>query len=341
MFKINKYYFLRFLILINLLKKRKINLKKILNFLQTQKSYFLKSTYAGKSPVMMNFELWNECNENCVFCRSNIGEIFNLNPNSKEEIKKGKLDIKIYENIIDELKDYLILSIPYINGEPFLSKNLYRAVDYASKKNVGTLVASNGIIINENNAKKILASGLDFLKVHISGFTQDVHSIEHRKGNVETIKKNLENIAKLNSQGNYNCLIMLDFIHYKHNNHEVEIAKKFADENNLIFNLRKGIVDGIEDVEGEQTVESLPVNLPCPYLWSMLSIDWNNEIYPCCNYVMWGETKGYENFNEKTSILNLWNSEKAKKMREIHLKEGRTPIPICAKCPQSSSAFKY
>ena len=239
MFKINKYYFLRFLIFLNLLRKRKISFKKLTNLLKTQASYYLKSTSAGNSPVMMNFELWNECNESCVFCRSNVGEIYNVNPLSKEKINKGKLDIEVYEKIIDELKEYLVLSIPYINGEPFLSKNLYRAVDYASKNNVGTLIASNGIIINDRNAKKILDSGLDFLKVHISGFSQNVHSIEHRKGNVEIIKKNLENISKLNLNGKYNCLIMLDYIHYKHNNHEIEIAKKFAEENNLIFNLRK------------------------------------------------------------------------------------------------------
>ena len=79
-----------------------------------------------------------------------------------------------------------------------LSKNLYKAVKYASSNNVATLIASNGIILNKDNSNKILDSGLDVLKVHISGFTKEIHQIEHRKGDVELIKRNLEYISELN-----------------------------------------------------------------------------------------------------------------------------------------------
>lgn len=344
----NRYIGLRIKIFLNLLSKKKISIKKITNFFSNYFSYFFRSTIAGKSPIMMNFELWNECNESCVFCRTNLGEIYDLNPLTKNEKKdqivglaKGKLDIQVYKNIISELKDYLMLAIPYINGEPFLSKSLYEAVDFSSKNDVATLVASNGILINERNAKKILDCGLDILKVHISGFTNQVHNIEHRKGDVELIKKNLEFIANLNFKNNYKTLIILDYINYKHNAHEFELAKKFAKKNNLIFNSRQGIKFGLENIEGYENI-FVPKDLHCPYLWTLLSIDWNNKIYPCCNYVLWSDQDPYEIYKtDRTSIINLWNSENAQKMRKIHLKEGRDPIKICSGCPQSTSAFKF
>ena len=91
------------------------------------------------------------------------------------------MDIKIYEKIIDEAKDYLLMSVPYINGEPLLSKDIYRAIEYANKNKVGSLISSNGIILNKKNTEKLLETGLDFFKrVHISGMgTNEIHKIEH------------------------------------------------------------------------------------------------------------------------------------------------------------------
>jgi MoaA/NifB/PqqE/SkfB family radical SAM enzyme len=341
----NRYILLRLKIVLNLLYKKKISFKKVHNFFSNYFSYFFRNTIAGKSPIMINFELWNECNESCVFCRSNLGQIYDLNPLAKNNggggLEKGKLDIEIYKNIISELKDYLMLAIPYINGEPFMTKSLYEAVDFSSKNNVATLVASNGILINESNSQKILDCGLDVLKVHISGFTKQVHNIEHRKGDIELIKKNLEFISNLNYKNNYKTLIILDYIHYKHNEHELQLARDFAKKNNLIFNLRQGIKSGLENLEGTDNF-FVPKNLHCPYLWSLLSIDWNNKIYPCCNYVLWSNQDPYEIFKKgTTSIIKLWNSSSVQKMRNIHLKQGREPIAICSNCPQSTSAFKF
>ena len=75
--------------------------------------------------------------------------------------------------------------IPYVNGEPLMYKDIYEAIKYANQKKLLTLIASNGILLNNNNSEKLVDAGLDFIKVHISGFTNQVHQIQHRKGNVD------------------------------------------------------------------------------------------------------------------------------------------------------------
>ena len=159
----NQYFFLKLKIIYLLFKKGKISFKKILNATICLIAFKLSLKKTAKYPFIINFELWNECNESCVFCRDENGVIDNINQNEKHvTIEKGKMDIKIYEKIIDEAKDYLLMSVPYINGEPLLSKDIYRAIEYANKNKVGSLISSNGIILNKKNTEKLLETGLDF-----------------------------------------------------------------------------------------------------------------------------------------------------------------------------------
>ena len=117
--------------------------------------------------------------------------------------------------------------IPYVNGEPLMYKGIYQAIDYTSNKKLLSLIASNGILLNENNSKKLIEAGLDFLKVHISGFTNKIHQIQHRKGNVDLILKNLETIYEFKKIYKSNTIVMLDYILYEHNKHELDMARNF------------------------------------------------------------------------------------------------------------------
>ena len=67
--------------------------------------------------------------------------------------------------------------------------------------------------------------------------TKEVHSIQHRKGDVELILNNLKRIVDLKKEHKSNITLMLDYILYNHNKHELELAREFA-KNYNIFNIR-------------------------------------------------------------------------------------------------------
>ena len=340
--KTNPYLGLRVRILWRLMRAGKLTWRKAWNAFYCYLSFYLGRETSGRTPYLMNFELWNECNEACLFCRSAKGEIYNVSPRSSEPLAKGKLPIEVYKGIIDQVAPTLLMSIPYVNGEPLLTKSIYEAIEFSTKKNVATMIASNGMILNEANGRKLLEAGLDFIKVHISGFTQATHAIQHRKGDVEVIKKNIETFVQLNREGGYGCLVMLDFIKYNHNAHEIEAAKEFARRLGILFNLRPGNPRFLEDTEPPQYTGPLPTDVPCVWLWTVLTVDWNKKIYPCCEHVMWSDAKAYAEFvMGETDIEKLWNGEEARRWRRTHTKEGRTPIEICAKCPHNGVKFKW
>ncbi|MBT3766299.1 MAG: radical SAM protein [Rhodospirillales bacterium] len=337
----NKYLGLRILIISRLLLGGKLSILKIWNAVVCYGSFFLRRKTSSKSPYLINFELWNECNESCVFCRSDNNEIYDSNPGGDGSvISKGKLKFETYLKVLDEFSSRLMLAIPYINGEPLMSKDIYKAIQAATDRKVGTMIASNGILLNESNSRKLLTAGLDCLKVHISGFTTPVHSIQHRRGDVEKIKKNLIRLVEIRKEVGSNAIILLDFIKYEHNKHELELARKFAQDLGILFNIRPGNPRGMESSEPLQSTAKLPTDVPCAWLWTVLTIDWNGAVYPCCEHVVWTDVPAY-GWADKENLSQIWNGADAKAMRTTHLSQGRTPIPICAKCPLQGVKFKW
>lgn len=341
--KKNRYWNVRLQIVLSLLRRGKLPARKILNALYAHMALFLNLRTSARTPMLINFELWNECNESCVFCRSTEGDIPDTNPDGPGlPIAKGKMPIEIYEQIVDQAKDGLILSVPYINGEPLLSKDIYRAIQFASDRKVGTLIATNGVLLNERNSRKLLEAGLDFIKIHLSGFTQPVHSIEHRIGDVERIKENMVNLVRINREGGYGTLILMDYILYEHNKHELELCREFSQDLGILFNMRPGNPRGMENTELPQSDEPIPVNKPCDWLWTAMSVDWNGAMYPCCDHVTWSGADRYGTFSAgETDLRETWNGDRIRLWRETHATKGRSPIPICANCPRQGIAFKW
>ena len=247
--KKNRYILLRIKILLVILVKGKISINKILNVTTSWIAHKLKLTRTSKYPFMINFELWNECNAECTFCRTIDGDIYDHNPSSSQNIPipKGKMSLELYKDVINQSKNHLLIAVLYVNGEPLLYNRVYEAIQYATDQNVATVISTNGELLTEANSKKLLEADLDFLKVAISGFSDEPFLIQHRKCHIDKIKENLRTISRLKKKGNYRTLVMLDFIHYKYNEHELEEAKLFCIEHGFAFNARPGNLFKLEE----------------------------------------------------------------------------------------------
>ena len=337
----NYYFFLKVKLFILAFINQKITLRKIYNLLICNLSYILKRTKSGKSPIIVSVDLWNECNENCVFCRDANGNIYDLNPNSKNIIPKIKLDLIHYKNVVDAFHKDAMMIVPYVNGEPLMYKGIYQAIEYTTNKKVLSLIASNGILLNERNSTKLVEAGLDFLKVHISGFTNPVHQIQHRKGDVELILKNLENFVKIKKSYNSNIIVMLDYILYEHNKHEMDKAINFASKNKILFNLRPGNPKGMEETESKQRDVIFNKKKACDWPWKALTLNNNRDMCPCCEFSIWSTPSPYGKINENSNLQNIWFGKDVESFRAEHIKNGRTNIDICRNCDRQGIGFKF
>ncbi len=341
---LTKYSFLKVRLILLLLAKGKLSLRKIANLVHCYIAYWRKLDRSGQTPFIINFELSNHCNESCVFCRSASGKIFDQNPKSTgEPIPKGTMRLEVFQDIVRQAKDTLLMAVPYVNGEPFIYKHLGQALRTAKECNVATMIASNGILLGEENIDKILDNDLDFIKVHISGYTNDVHQIQHRVGDVEVIKSNLKMLAGKIRERKARILVLVDYILYKHNVHQLDLFRNFAKECGFLFSVRPGNPRGMEDMEKAQPLRiQSTTHIPCDWLWKALTVNWNGDLLPCCDYVVWSSTSGYgEHKVGETDLLDLWNGPEVIGMRKTHRDQGRAPIAICSGCKRTGIEFKF
>ena len=306
--------------------------------------YHLNLTKSAPSPFILSLELWNECNAGCLFCRDKKGRIYDINPQSTGgSISKGKMPSETAIDIIKQLKDDVLIAVLYTNGEPLLYKDLAKVTQAATDHKVATMIASNGLLFTEENAKAILDAGIDFIKIQLSGFTQDIYSIQIRYGEIEHLKENIRMLARLNKEGNYKTLILVDFILYNYNRHQVDLVSQFCDELNVMMNIRPGNPKGgLEDKEPALPHDPLPLKISCDWLWKGMQVNWNGEILQCCEAVVWGNAPAYDTFKlGHTDVKRVWNGQAAMNLRKRISTKGRGDIPLCAKCTRQGVCFKW
>lgn len=343
--KRNRYTVLHLKIFWSILKKQKITIRKLFNAFLCQCAYILKLNKSARAPLMVSIELWNECNVDCLFCRDQKGAIYDQDPQGpKMPIVKGRMSYEVFCDIIDQVKDYILVAVLYTNGEPLMYKDLVKCIKYATDHQVATIIASNGTLLTEKKAQELLEAGLDFIKVQLSGFTQEVYNVQVRNGDVEKIKEGVKVYQRLNLEGNYKSIIMVDYISYQYNRHELPLVRKFCDDIGVMINTRPGNPShGLEEKEPSLiNKDLLPLKMSCDWLWKAMQINWNGDILQCCEGVVFSGVQPYRRMElGKTNLLEVWNGEQAVAMRQTMTNKGRGAIPICRKCTRTGISFKW
>lgn len=307
-------------------------------------AFFLKAPKSAGMPCMASLELWNECNANCLFCRSEKGEIYDIDPKAlNSPIPKGKMPLPMALDIICQLKKHLLICVLYTNGEPLIYEDLPQLVRFATQNRLATMIATNGLLLDETRGRALLKAGLDFVKIQLSGFTQEIYNIQVRQGNVEKLKNNIINFVRMNREGGNKTIILIDYILYGYNRHQLPLVEKFCEELGLTLSLRPGNPShGLEDKEPPLVEEKTPLSISCDWLWKAMQINWNGDILPCCESVVFGSTEAYERFCPgKTNLKEVWNGAKAAAMRSQMTKKGRKGIPLCSECLRKGLSFKW
>jgi radical SAM protein with 4Fe4S-binding SPASM domain len=337
----NRYLGIQAQLFLRGVKTGKINVRKLWNVFLNEVHFLFKTLQGPPAPFILTLELWNECNAGCLFCRDKKGNIRDLNPGKLAPIMKGKMSPEMATEIIGQLKDDLLTAVLYTTGEPFLYPELGQVVRFATDNKVTTVIASNGLMMTEEKVRDVLEAGIDLIKIQLSGWTQDIYSIQIRYGEVERLKENIRMLARINQEGNYGTIILIDYILYNYNKHQLPFVKEFCRELGLNLNLRPGNpAGGLEKLE-PVVPEQLPLKISCDYLWKAMQVNFNGDIFPCCEATVWSGAKPYEVFRTgKTKVREVWRGKSAQAWRHMMNTKGRAAEPMCAQCNRRSVCFK-
>ncbi len=323
---------------------KKLTFKKIFNAVKVYLSYVFSIVFKLPQrrgyPVSISIEPTATCNLHCPECPSGNGELTRF---------KGNINFELYKKIIDETAPYLLNLILYFQGEPFLNKEIFKLIEYASlKKNIFTSISTNGHYSDTENAEKIIRSGLDKIIFSLDGVKQETYEKYRVGGQFETVISGIKNIVhQRDSLKSKTPFIVVQFIVFKFNEHEIEAVKKLCktlkvDKLELKsaqiydFNKNVSLIPTVEkysrykkNAEGNYEIKSKLKNR-CRRLWEANVITNIGEVLPCC----FDKDAKYSagNINEfKFSEIN--NNIAAVSFRKKLLKN-RKQIDICRNCTE-------
>ncbi|MDD5281441.1 MAG: radical SAM protein [Candidatus Omnitrophica bacterium] len=143
----------------------------------------------GKDKMELSLSLNNTCNLRCRMCRIwNSGE------------EENKLTLEKCQGVIDELGAFEVKGVRLSGGDPLLVPWVLDLAGYINKKKYHSCATTNGSMINEAYALKIVSSGLSNLNISLDSYTPGIHdTIRGLPGGRDRIMDAIGHIAKKGS----------------------------------------------------------------------------------------------------------------------------------------------
>ena len=219
---------------------------------------------------IVQLSLVKECNLKCIYCYATDREK-STNRLSRED------HFKLVDDINSISKDAAIV---FTGGEPLLSPYVVELAEYAKSLGNQVHLLTNGILINEENAKRI-SETFDLIKISLDGSTSEIHELHRGKS---SFTKTLKAIDLLTQQG---APIQIAMTVTQKNIHDIDaMTKKFGSRLTFapLFVAGRAKSNKELSITGKEYYEALSsVNgvKPLSYLCSSLAASKQKRIMKC------------------------------------------------------------
>ena len=324
-------------------------LRKRINRIKIKLSYSLGLSKVFGMPKLITLEPTNHCNLKCPLCPTGEGDT---------SVAYGLFKLDKYKKVVDVFSKWAQTVQLFSWGEPLLNKSFVEMVRYTSQDpyKIRSTTSVNLNLITDEQIKGLLTSNLDALHVSIDGTTQEVYEKYRVGGNLEVVFSNLNKLIAAKKFYKANTKINWDFIVMKHNEHQVEEAKKMARDFGVNINfacarthLKEDYlnpVDKMIDTYGEWLPDNSKYgayNMDtktrkksmkfCKSPWQEVMINWNGDVFPC-SCVHTEEKHRMGNIFEQ-DFKEIWNGEKYVAARKELLDQPNDLDTICHTCKRN------
>lgn len=138
------------------------------------------------SPNSVIWDITNRCNLRCRHCYVEADSSQKEGPSKEEAL-----------SIMDQLRKAKVFRLSFSGGEPLLRKDLFDLLQYASKY-FSVEVASNGLLITEENARKLKSARIGCIQLSLDGLEGSHDYLRGRKG---AFQKLMEAVTLLKREG--------------------------------------------------------------------------------------------------------------------------------------------
>ena len=284
-------------------------------------------------PLFLHLELNQICNLRCPSCP--IGQ-----PQAHAKyITSEKMGWNLYQKIILEGEKYDCPSMePQGTNEPFLDQNLEDYIRFAADHGfIDIMLNTNGTLLTEERARKVLKSGITRLRFSLDAATKETFEKVRLGAKYDSTMKNIERFLEIKKQEKCDLPVVgVNFCKTKFNEHEEEaFIKKWIDK--VDFFVIQDFQPPDLDTNYSEFLPSKSVfreniqesGYNCQQPWQRVLVRSSGEVCPCCAF--FSEELSLGNLKDH-SLHELWNSKEMHDLRVMHKRGNYEENPWCKKC---------
>lgn len=149
-------------------------------------------------PRTLNIHVTFRCNLRCRGCASHGKQGHFVNADFRQ-LEQAELTTEEFKKIIAEAASSVPLMV-FSGGEPLLRDDMPALVEYAKQQKVFTIMVTNGTLLREEVARRLVRCGLDRIVFSLDG-TREIHeNLRGLNGIFDTIMQNLHMLCRIKQE---------------------------------------------------------------------------------------------------------------------------------------------
>jgi len=281
-------------------------------------SYLLRRERVPGLPVEYIVETTAKCNLYCPMC-----------PRETHPQPKEDMDDRVFQSLVSGAsktgEHMMLIGL----GEPLLDPKIFDRIVYCEQHGVSTLLSTNGVLLDEAAAEKLLATPLAHITLSFDGAAKESFEINRKGAKFERVRDNFVRFARRKHEKGSKLQIVVQMVRMQNNAAEVDDFQRFWQT-----------VPGVDQVRiKEDETDVLQPDAPrkpagkrvCHYLWrGPVYVKHDGRVFPCCqSYALDGEPIG--RLPDQT-LEAINNSDEMRKLRRLHAEGRAAEIDMCARC---------
>lgn len=252
---------------------------------------------------------------------------------------RGRMDDATFQRIVDEaIENNVKVLSPYLQNDPLVDRNIHHRVAYIRERRgrkpwPKTKLITNGGLLTEERAYKIIRSGLEYIVFSVHGVDPEIYDGIMNGPRFDPTVRNIETFVRVKAElGSKTPNVEVWAVRTAEVDKQLAETARFWAERNIRFKAREldnrahpEITENTDLAAADETWKyAKHCTIPFWRAW-ILS---NGDVVLCC--VDWERKHVFGNVRENT-IREIWNSEKYRAYRD-RMRRNDVAGTLCEHC---------
>lgn len=273
-------------------------------------------------PLRLWIETASCCNLRCVMC-----------PNKDvAAAAKGLMPLALFQKIIDQVRHFALDVNLHHRGEPLMNPALFDMIRYAKAAGLKVRFHTNGALLDEVKARRLLEAGPDLVSFSFDGFTKETYERVRVGATFEKTRDNILRFVALRRElGLKKPYVVIEKIRFGNQAAESDAAAVQA--------LRRQFLDaGVDEIIEKEEYVWAGSDAPevaderactvCTFPWYAMVICADGTVTPCPQDFHAVLKLGNA---QETPLKEIWNDPAYRRLRR-QFAEDIEALAICRKC---------